>query len=466
MKMKPKTKMKNSMLLILIFIPGTLALWWAGLIFILLSLRCDTTEPPLPKASLTLTLEDVSCTEAWITLKLSEIPLPVTVTLYKNSVAQNIILCYGDTLLYIDSLLPKQTYLYQASGIRHQASGIPHSGGVNQASAILSNELSVTTMDTTSHNFTFQTWTFGEHSSSALYDVAIINENNIWAVGEIYMKDSLGRPDPNAYNAVHWDGQKWELKRIYFPTVCGSTSLSSYPAKSIFAFDDGKIWISSSGDKIAILKDGIQIDKFCLPSNVSMSINKLWGKSSNDLYAVGNGGNIAHYSNGSWRKIESGTTTNINDVWGIVDSITQKEMVFCAVSFVFQSGDQKILTIKSNKVDSLSWNMVRRIHSIWSKNNLFIYTAGGGIFENKRGYWNEITEVPLYYSRNIRGTEINNIYVCGDFGLFSHYNGAGWRTYNELHMQGIFFSLSTKNNSFVIVGLEGSKAIIVKGTTN
>jgi len=47
-------------------------------------------------------------------------------------------------------------------------------------------------MDTTSHNFTWQTWTFGEHSSSRLYDVAIINENNIWAVGEIYMKDSLG----------------------------------------------------------------------------------------------------------------------------------------------------------------------------------------------------------------------------------------------------------------------------------
>ena len=45
--------------------------------------------------------------------------------------------------------------------------------------------------DTTSHNFTWETWTFGEHSSSVLNDVAIIDENNIWAVGEIYMNDSL-----------------------------------------------------------------------------------------------------------------------------------------------------------------------------------------------------------------------------------------------------------------------------------
>jgi hypothetical protein len=48
-------------------------------------------------------------------------------------------------------------------------------------------------IDTTSHNFNFQTWRFGEYSSSTLYDVAIIDENNIWAVGEIYLNDSTGQ---------------------------------------------------------------------------------------------------------------------------------------------------------------------------------------------------------------------------------------------------------------------------------
>ncbi len=81
---------------------------------------------------------------------------------------------------------------------------------------VSSNELSVTTMDTTSHNFTWQTWTFGEHSSSTLYDVAIIDENNIWAVGEIYMNDSLGNPDPDAYNAVHWNGSELEYKEYLY----------------------------------------------------------------------------------------------------------------------------------------------------------------------------------------------------------------------------------------------------------
>jgi hypothetical protein len=71
-------------------------------------------------------------------------------------------------------------------------------------------------IDTTSHVINWTIDEIGEYGS-ILRDVAIIDENNIWAVGEIYLKDTLGNPDPKAYNAVHWDGSKWQLKRIFFP---------------------------------------------------------------------------------------------------------------------------------------------------------------------------------------------------------------------------------------------------------
>jgi hypothetical protein len=423
-------------------------------ILILISLRCDTTEPPPNKASLTLTLEDVSCTEAWLKLTTTNLPLPTSVVLKQNDQTRvTINLTTSDTLLYIDSLLPKQTYSFQVTIIQ------------NPASNISSNQATATTLDTTSHNFTWQTWTFGEHSSSGLYDVAIINESNIWAVGEIYMRDSLGNNDPHAYNAVHWNGSEWTIKRIYFPTVCGSTSLSSYPAGAIFAFDDGQIWISSTGDKVARLQNGVQIDKFCLPSNVSMSINKLWGGSSKDLYAVGNGGNIAHYQNGVWTKIESGTSTNINDVWGIVDPLTQEKKIFCAVSFVFNIGDYKILTISSsNNVDSLKWNTGRRVHTIWTKDGYRFFVGGGGVYTNKRKQWEEITELPLYYSRNIRGKNLNDIFVVGDFGWRAHFNGVTWKVYEQLPTQpDILYSQQLTSNMLITVGERGNKAIIVVG---
>ncbi|GEM_PF-3371976 len=81
-------------------------------------------------------------------------------------------------------------------------------------------------MDTTSHNFIWRIFTFGgKAGSSFLYAVAIIDENNIWAVGEIYLKDSLENPDPLPYNAVHWNGSEWELKRIK-TNDCGGVDYS------------------------------------------------------------------------------------------------------------------------------------------------------------------------------------------------------------------------------------------------
>ena len=78
-----------------------------------------------------------------------------------------------------------------------------------------SNKVVSTTMDTSSNNFTWQSWTFGETSGGALYDLAIINENDIWAVGEIEINDSVGS-GYTIYNAIHWNGQQWELKKIRY----------------------------------------------------------------------------------------------------------------------------------------------------------------------------------------------------------------------------------------------------------
>jgi hypothetical protein len=408
---------------------------------LLLFVQCDTNEPPINSA-ITLKLEDVSCTEAWIELTTTNLQLPATITLKQTdptgeTKSHILNLNTKESLLYIDSLLPNKSYQYQVSNIEYPVS---------------SNELNVTTMDTTSHNFTFETFTFGGNAGSCvIYDVAIINENNIWAVGEIYVADT-SQKGYTMYNAVHWDGNDWELKRILYEG-------NIWTITTIFAFNENDIWFSA-----AVRYDGQNFLELPIPDILmGWSPNKIWGNSSSDLYVVGNNGNIVHYNGSSWTRIESGTTTDINDVWGIVDK-DGLEKIYCAVSFVFQTGDQKILTIKNNNVDSLYWNTGRRVHSVWtdSKNN--VYAVGGGIFENRKGYWNEITQVPLYYSRNIRGDGTNNIFDCGDYGLFAHFNGSTWRTYDELYIQGIYFSVAVKNNMVITVGLEGNRAIIVKGT--
>jgi hypothetical protein len=163
------------------------------LILSLLALTCKKEPPPAVHIpTLTLSAVDASCTEAW--LKLTTTQLPATVRLMRLTptlqTLQTLQLTTPDTLVIDEGLLPSRTYTYRA--YRFADSRLIDS----------STQATVTTMDTTSHNFTWQIDTLGDGSSSVLYDVAIIDDTLAYAVGEIYKRDSVGNWDPNAYNLV------------------------------------------------------------------------------------------------------------------------------------------------------------------------------------------------------------------------------------------------------------------------
>ena len=140
---------------------------------ILLLQSCNSVEPPPPNDSkINLTLEDAASVEVWIKLTTTNLQLPSDLTLKQNDqTRETIILVSSDTLLVIDSLLPNTTYNFQASSIQPQ---------------VTSNLLQVTTMDTTSHDIIWEVETVGNPGSFA-FDVAIITEDEIWALVE-YMK--------------------------------------------------------------------------------------------------------------------------------------------------------------------------------------------------------------------------------------------------------------------------------------
>ncbi len=428
---------KNILFVLFLFLNLSAA---GGLILNLTS--CSPTDPKL-EPELALKLEDVSCTEAWLQLTTNNIQMPATINLLKNNtVTQTFSLSTKDSLLYVDSLLPNQNYSFQVSSIQNPVS---------------SNKVNAITMDTTSHNFTFETFTFGQHSSSILYDVAIINENDIWAVGEIYMNDSLGNPDPTCYNAVHWNGQSWELLRIpyYYNGQNFYTGI-----RAIYAFNQNDVWF---GIASLIHWNGSAFQSVNTSAFFPALINKMWGVSSNDFYITGNNGNIAHYNGSSWTRIESGTTSIINDAWGITNQ-QNNTIVYCAVSSFFVPGDKKILKIVDGKVEAVNWNRDVRLYSTWTNNENFLYVCGEGVFVNKLGTWEQIN-LPQVGTNSIRGNEINDIFIDGDSGFISHFNGVNWQIYNGNYLKG-YSRLSFKNDIVAIAGNYQGKAIVEIGRRN
>ncbi len=385
-------------------------------------------------ASVTLSVADVSCTEAWLRVTTEGVNLNegAEFTLLRDdSVRSSFPIYSADTVIYDEGLLPSKTYRYTA-----RLTFTPTQ--TNESVTKESNAAEAVTMDTTSHEFTWEIFTFGGGASySVLYDVAIINENDIWAVGEIHTSwtdqyDSNGvwvQP----YNAVHWNGQEWELRRVFINNIF-------YPIRNIMAFAENDIVFAN----ISVIfwtgtDENITFTSPPRESTDAWRINSMWGISSEDFYVVGNGGNIAHYQNGTWTKVEYQGSVNmegviLNKIKGEFNIRTQKYEIIISYFTNYTSGYYAVgyLTInEQDKAEDFSPGYD------FPEPGGFVFKSGiKYFFGNPFGYLlyavNEPTNwQPRYFSSSISlyaadGNVYNDAFFAGD-GKILHYNGVTWR---------------------------------------
>ena len=427
------------------------------LLSVFIQLSCDTAEPPTPPLvvptpkAVTLKLIDVSCTEAFIKVNAADSVLPVTITVSKdNNELYNFTLTKTDTVIIDNTLQPNSLYIYQTTE------------QINSKEE-KSDTIQVKTLPITSSNFIWQTFAFGEPltgGSCNLNDVFIINENDIWAVGEIYLDDS-GLP----YNAVHWDGTKWEAKRI---TVNFRDNLITPPLHGVFCFSATDIWMAGS---LPIHGNGIEWTLYDIRTTVdpNLSVAKAWGSNTNDIYFVGNLGSIAHYYNGIWNKLESGTESRFNDIWGYYNEKSGNTTVLTVSSELMTISDHRLISITGNQAkDTLDYPYNRKLRSVWFKNNNSpIYVSGSDLMKYYKGKW-QLFDLSDWVIHSMRGNDVNDIVVIDAQGVFYHYNGMEWDKDESLIDKYGFESIAIKNNTVVIVGtvLNGglaSEAVIMLG---
>lgn len=317
--------------------------------------------------------------------------------------------------------------------------------------------------DTTSHNFTWQTFILGDGNSSVLYDIAIIDDNNIWAVGEIYQKDSSGQVIYPLYNVAHWNGTEWNLDRV---TVNFRGNLITPPLEGIFAFSPNQIWLVGS---LPIYGDGTTWTIFDLRSTLdpNVSVSKGWGSNPQDIYFTGRAGSIVRYRNGSWQKLSSGTTLSIRDVWGSKEINTDETEILAVAS---DNTGKALLRINSTTVSRLPDDgLLSTIASIWFDSKQGYYIAGGYLFKRPSASgvepWDTLA-VSRYYLNSVRGNGVNDIVVVGAFGALLHFNGSTWKDYagNELpQIDGTYYKVSIEDDVICAVGEIRGQAIVVIG---
>jgi len=417
------------------------------------------TEVVFPGPSLGLGLRAYSCTEVWIEIQVGNNDKTANIYLKKDGQTIQIInMGQSDSVIYFDDLLPNTSYQFDA---------LTYVDGKE----LNSNPIIFTTLDTTSHNLTWQTISFGKHNLSTLYDVAIINENNIWAVGEIYMNDSLGNPDLKIYNALKWNGSDWDMLRIPF-TYQGT---DYNPLQSVCAFSADDIWLCGNN---VIHWNGSEFKPETIPSGIwgSYQINKVWGRSSSDLYIIGSKGSIAYFNGSNWSKIESGTTSNLIDIWGTQEGNT---IWICGVNndygistlLKIKDGVSEIIFEGSSNTKSNGY-YVGPVSSLWSDNDYRVFLMNwGGICLQKNSDKLFLEKQIAAFSNmglGMDGSSYNNVFTCGQ-RLLGHWNGVNFSEYQELQTpQRTLTSINVKSDIICSVGFDYngpvySNAVIILG---
>jgi len=287
-----------------------------------------------------------------------------TMELTRNDSTVQTLSIHSDTILKDTGLQANVSYTYKV----YWMDGTERIGE--------SNALTVTTMDTTSHNFTWQIDTLGRYGS-VIEDVWVVNENDIWVVGEMVVADSTSNDGREKYNIAHWNGDVWVLDEVF----SGSVLLNS-----IHYFNENDIWVTSGVPKHWNGEEWIMYHLWDMGvlNEDQGGAHSIWGTSSSDIYFAGNKGSIVHYNGNDWTVIESGTDYYIRDIWGVTDDITGESLITMGCgNLIWAPSQLKIIQI--NKGGNLSYmndeGISYSIHGIWSDDWPHYIVCGAGVFE-------------------------------------------------------------------------------------
>lgn len=399
-----------------------------------------------------------------LNISLVNIDLPQILLITRNQVEiTSLQMNQMDTTVIDTGLTPSSEYTYQVFLIQ------------NLQKTLSSPPLTVATLDTTSHNFNWDIFYFGDGNGSGLRDVAVINEDNIWAVGNIQVQDSTG--SWISYNAVHWDGQHWELTRIQ---VFYHGNYITPSLEGIFAFSENDIWVTSG---VPMHWNGNTWTLYHLwdmgvLEQEDGGVTNIWGPSPTDIYFVGRKGTIVHHNGSSWQKMYSGTDVELLDVWGTpVGSAVWSCGTEVSKPTVLLRRTNGILEIIYEDTDYLFQvredTLSGRLVSGWGMNNRNYYVLSSMGLYKLSVFANEpiqrLSFMPSLFPgfpRRVRGNGPNDLIIVGDIFMIAHYNGSTWEYYDQFSGQGRFWSVDQKDNIVCAVGTLYdlfSKGIILVG---
>ncbi len=446
--------------------PFSSLLFAAGVSFVFSASSCHSPVGA-SKSNVQLSAADVICTQVWLKIGFADSPNGGDYQIKRDG---NAVLSGSfagtDTVVVDTTVQPSKSYTYDAYRM------------ANGVSSEASSKLQVTTLDSTNSNFGWQLYNFGDFNAtgmaSSLYSVDVINDTDVWAVGEIYVPDSVGK-----YNAMHWDGAKWNLVNIYYIYQLQN---DWSPIRWVFATSPDDIWFGNS-----VHWDGKSFQNADIGTSIFYGIGStcMWASQEDQLYVVGNSGAIAYSVDhaSSWNKIESGTTLRLNDIYSadgkdiyVAGESSSSGIILKGNTNGFETieegrnlgGPSQLFNPYFDGVATTVW--VSNTGTVFFAGNaLYRYTAGQIGFEKTLpgNYWGGNTSGQYWgFLSQIRGLAENQMVLVGQRNTIRYFNGVSWTQLGlpyDPNSGYTWVSVGMTNDLIVAVGYGTSNGMVAGG---
>ena len=212
-------------------------------------------------------------------------------------------------------------------------------------------------------------------------------------------------------------------------------------------------------------------------------LEDIWGRSANDIYAVGNGGAIFHYNGISWSKVVTTYDDDFNAIWGdvgMVYVVGNNGVVLqyngYSWSKMFTGTTEHLYGVWGNgrsvfavgtygtilKYNGVSWtemssSTTTTLLDIWGNENKMYATGNGGLVLQYNGYdWQPMSKITAYSLRGVWGSFENDVFAVGDGGTILHYDGTEWIEMERGKFSSLKGIWGLSENKVFAAGLQGT----------
>ncbi len=324
--------------------------------------------------------------------------------------------------------------------------------------------------DSTSHNYTWKTWIFGDTPTSYWLDVSAIDENNAIVVGHVELRDSARAP-----HAARWDGIDWRFFEILLQHQiilnAKPDSITTY-ASATMSCVWGQIpnnWTFTHGVPIYFDNTTFVTDTYFYHRPDTIVAMGIWGD-EDDRWYYGFNGKI-HHARGRTYKLQPVVT--YNDIHGMAANKHE--------AWAVSRGEPLGTVLHYSNGVWRNWSNHVAIplystYAVWCDEigmqpGGTVVMVGNNIVQYDTT-WENVTR-PLVdfmprqrFFRCVHGSGRNNIWAAGDYGSVAHFNGNTWVRYPEIAGgPGLwYYSVWALEKRVFLVGQIGTQAIIVMGT--